>query len=68
MSDKKQLRVAYVGSPELFLRGASPIHIMKMCQAMAKLGIDVELILLLDTLFMVLIVHFIHGLKEGTMI
>ena len=45
MLDKKQLRVAYVGSPELFLRGASPIHIMKMCQAMAKLGIDVELIL-----------------------
>jgi glycosyltransferase involved in cell wall biosynthesis len=39
------MRIGYVGSPELFLRGASPIHVMKMCQAMAKLGIDVELIL-----------------------
>ena len=39
------MRIAYVGSPELFLRGASPIHVMKMCQAMANLGIDVELIL-----------------------
>lgn len=39
------MRIAYVGSPELFLRGASPIHVMKMCQAMANLGVDVELIL-----------------------
>jgi len=39
------MRIAYVGSPELFLRGASAIHVMKMCQAMTKLGIDVELIL-----------------------
>ncbi len=43
--DKKRLRLAYVGSPELFLRGASPIHVMKMCQAIARLGIDVDLIL-----------------------
>jgi glycosyltransferase involved in cell wall biosynthesis len=34
-----------VGSPELFLRGASPIHVMKMCQAIARLGINVDLIL-----------------------
>ena len=45
MKDKKRLRVAYVGSPELFLRGASPIHVMKMCQAIARLGIQVDLIL-----------------------
>ncbi|MGH7889043.1 MAG: glycosyltransferase family 4 protein, partial [Thermodesulfobacteriota bacterium] len=38
-------RVIYVGSPELFSRGASAIHVMKMCQAMARLGIDVELVL-----------------------
>jgi len=42
---KNRLRVAYVGSPELFLRGASPIHVMKMCQAMSNLGIDVDLII-----------------------
>lgn len=45
MKDKTRLRVAYVGSPELFLRGASPIHVMKMCQAIARLGINVDLIL-----------------------
>lgn len=45
MSVRKQLRIAYVGSPELFLRGASPIHVMKMCQAMANLGINVDLII-----------------------
>jgi len=45
MADFKRLKIAYVGSPELFLRGASPIHVMKMCQAMANLGIDVDLIL-----------------------
>jgi Glycosyltransferase len=39
------MRIAYVGSPELFKRGASAIHIMKMCQAMGRLGIDVELVL-----------------------
>jgi len=45
LKDKTRLRVAYVGSPELFLRGASPIHVMKMCQAIARLGINVDLIL-----------------------
>lgn len=39
------MRIGYVGSPELFLRGAGPIHVMKMCQAMARLGHSVELIL-----------------------
>jgi len=38
-------RVIYVGSPELFSRGASAIHVMKMCQAMVRLGIEVELVL-----------------------
>jgi glycosyltransferase involved in cell wall biosynthesis len=42
---EKTLRVVYVGSPPLFSRGASAIHVMKMCHAMAKLGIDVELVL-----------------------
>lgn len=41
----RDLRVIYVGSPELFSRGASAIHVMKMCQAMARLGATVELIL-----------------------
>jgi glycosyltransferase involved in cell wall biosynthesis len=45
LKNKTRLRVAYVGSPELFLRGASPIHVMKMCQAIARLGINVDLIL-----------------------
>jgi len=40
-----KLRVIYIGSPELFSKGASAIHIMKMCQAMGKLGIDTELII-----------------------
>lgn len=44
MSEDKNLRVIYVGSPPLFSRGASGIHVMKMCQAMAKLGLDTELI------------------------
>jgi len=39
------LRIVYVGSPELFTRGASAIHVMKMCQAMTRLGINVELVL-----------------------
>lgn len=39
------MRVAYIGSPELFSRGASSIHVMKMCQAMGNLGMDVELII-----------------------
>ena len=36
--------VCYVGSPELFSRGASSIHMMKMCQAICRLGINVELV------------------------
>lgn len=46
--NKKSIRfkkVCYVGSPPLFTRGASSIHVMKMCQAMRKLGIEVELVL-----------------------
>ncbi|MGH7885214.1 MAG: glycosyltransferase family 4 protein [Thermodesulfobacteriota bacterium] len=39
------LRVLYVGSPPLFEKGASSIHMMKMCQAMSNLGIQVELVL-----------------------
>jgi len=38
-------KVCYVGSPPLFTKGASSIHVMKMCQAMRKLGIEVELVL-----------------------
>jgi glycosyltransferase involved in cell wall biosynthesis len=38
-------RVFYVGSPELFSKGASAIHIMKMCQAMARLGIATTLLI-----------------------
>jgi len=45
VSKDKRLRVIYVGSPELFSKGASAIHIMKMCQAMGRLGIDTELII-----------------------
>ncbi|HML94597.1 MAG TPA: glycosyltransferase family 4 protein [Thermodesulfobacteriota bacterium] len=44
-SPKKPRRAAYIGSPELFSRGASAIHVMKMCQAMGRLGIDTDLIL-----------------------
>lgn len=39
------MRVLYVGSPPLFSKGASAIHIFKMCQAMERLGIEVELII-----------------------
>jgi glycosyltransferase involved in cell wall biosynthesis len=45
VAKEKKLRVIYIGSPELFSKGASAIHIMKMCQAMGKLGIDTELII-----------------------
>lgn len=44
----KPKSVIYVGSPELFSKGASAIHIMKMCQAMGRLGIETELLLPLD--------------------
>ncbi|MCC6711991.1 MAG: glycosyltransferase family 4 protein [Candidatus Dadabacteria bacterium] len=42
---EKPRRVAYIGSPELFSRGASAIHVMKMCQAMGRLGIETDLVL-----------------------
>jgi len=45
VSENKKQRVIYVGSPELFSKGASAIHIMKMCQAMARLGVETELII-----------------------
>ena len=38
-------RVFYVGSPEIFSKGASAIHIMKMCQAMARLGVRTSLLI-----------------------
>lgn len=45
MTKDKKLRVIYVGSPELFSKGASAIHIMKMCQAMMRLGVETELLI-----------------------
>ncbi len=39
------LRALYVGNHPLFTKGASAIHILKMCQAMANLGISVECVL-----------------------
>ncbi len=34
-----------MGSPPLFTEGASAIHVMKMCEAMKRLGLEVELVL-----------------------
>lgn len=45
MHSYKDLKVLYVGSPPLFGKGASSIHMLKMCQAMSNLGIQVELVL-----------------------
>lgn len=45
MNKLEQRTVCYVGSPPLFTKGASAIHIMKMCQAMKRTGIEVELLL-----------------------
>ena len=45
MEKYKGLRVLYVGSHPLFTEGASAVHMMKMCQAMANLGIAVECVL-----------------------
>ncbi len=36
--------IVYVGSPPLFSKGASAIHMMKMCQAMKRMGINIELL------------------------
>ena len=45
MPNKNPLKVIYVGSPELFSKGASAVHVMKMCQAMGRLGVETELLL-----------------------
>jgi len=45
MPHGRPLRVIYVASPELFSKGASAVHVMKMCQAMGRLGVDTELLL-----------------------
>ena len=42
MKKYEGLRALYVGSHPLFTEGASAVHMMKMCQAMANLGIDIE--------------------------
>lgn len=45
METETPKRVFYVGSPEIFSRGASAIHIMKMCQAMTRLGVATTLLI-----------------------
>lgn len=45
MTNTKPIRVIYVGSPELLSKGASAVHVMKMCEAMARLGVETELLL-----------------------
>ena len=45
MKKYEGLRVLYVGSHPLFTKGASAVHMTKMCQAMANLGIAVECVL-----------------------
>ena len=45
MKKYEGLRVLYVGSHPLFTEGASAVHMLKMCQAMANLGIEVECVL-----------------------
>ncbi len=45
MTKDNKLKIIYVGSPELFSKGASAIHIMKMCQAMTRLGVETELLI-----------------------
>lgn len=45
MREYKGLRALYVGSHPLFTKGASAIHMLKMCQAMANLGIETECLL-----------------------
>ena len=45
MKKYEGLRALYVGSHPLFTEGASAVHMMKMCQAMANLGITVECVL-----------------------
>lgn len=45
MKKHEGLRVLYVGSHPLFTEGASAVHMLKMCQAMTNLGIEVECVL-----------------------
>ncbi len=45
MKKYEGLRALYVGSHPLFTEGASAVHMLKMCQAMANLGIEVECVL-----------------------
>ena len=45
VSENKKMKVIYVGSPPVFTKGASAIHVLKMCQAMARLDLDTELII-----------------------
>ena len=45
MKKYEGLRTLYVGSHPLFTEGASAVHMLKMCQAMANLGIAVECVL-----------------------
>ena len=44
MKNSENPKILYVGSPPLFTKGASAIHMMKMCQAMKGMGLNVELI------------------------
>lgn len=39
------MKIIYVGSPPLLTRGASAIHMFKMCQAFGQLGHDITLFL-----------------------
>ena len=59
----RNTRVLYVGSPPLFSGGASPIHMMKMCQAMTRLGISVECVL--PGRFSEKKLFDYHGVSEG---
>ena len=42
MKKYEGLKALYVGSHPLFTEGASAVHMLKMCQAMANLGIEIE--------------------------
>jgi len=45
MKKYEGLRVLYVGSQPLFTEKATAVHMLKMCQAMANLGIEIECVL-----------------------
>ncbi len=44
MTKKDCRSICYVGSPALFTKGASAIHMMKMCQAISRSGMNIELV------------------------